>query len=146
MCPEDILCSEDEVYELLCSIDTTKGSGDNDISAIMLKDTALSVTSAVTQLFNISLKLGEIPEDWKVAHVTPIPESHSKFDPGNYHPISLLSVLSKLLEKHVRNLLLTHLDETHPISAQQWALHLANQPLVLSLLLPTTGMNFLTLA
>ena len=86
----------------------------------MLKDTALNITSAVTQLFNISLKLGEIPEDWKVAHVTPIPKSHSKSDPDNYRPLSLLSVLSKLLEKHVRNLLLTHLDETHPISAQQW--------------------------
>ena len=98
VCPEDILCSEDEVYELLCSLDTTKGSGDDDISAIMLKATVLSVTSAVTQLFNISLKLGEIPEDWKVARVIPIPKSHGKSDPGNYRPISLLSVLSKLLE------------------------------------------------
>ena len=142
VCPEDILCSEDEVYELLCSLDTTKGSGDDDISAIMLKATALSITSAVTQLFNISLKLGEIPEDWKVARVTPIPKSHGKSDPDNYHPISLLSVLSKLLEKYVHNLLITHLDETNPISAQQWGFTLGKSTTGALL----AGMNFLTLA
>ena len=32
-CPDDFLCSEDEVYELLCTLDTTKSSGDDDISA-----------------------------------------------------------------------------------------------------------------
>ena len=42
-----------EVYELLCALDTTKSSGDDDISAHMLKETALSITPVVTQLFNI---------------------------------------------------------------------------------------------
>ena len=119
-CPDDIFCSEDEVYELLCTLDTTKSSGDDDISARMLKETALSITPAVTQLFNISLKLGAIPDEWKVARVSPIPKSHNKSDPGSYRPISLLSVLSKLLEKHVRNLLVDHLEKFHPLSAQQW--------------------------
>ena len=119
-CPDDFLCSEDEVYELLCTLDTTKSSGDDDISARMLKETALSITPVVTQLFNISLKLGEIPDEWKIARVSPIPKSHNKSNPGNYCPISLLSLLSKLLEKHVRNLLVDHLEEFHPLSAQQW--------------------------
>ena len=62
-CPAHLLCSEEEVYELLCTVDTTQSSGDDDISARMLKETALSITPAVTQLFNISLKLGEIPDE-----------------------------------------------------------------------------------
>ena len=66
------MCSEDEVYELLWTIDTTKSSGDDDISARMLKETALSITPVVTQLFNISLKLGEIPDEWKIARVSKI--------------------------------------------------------------------------
>ena len=48
------------------------------------------------------------------------PKSHNKSDPGSYRPISLLSVLSKLLEKHVRNLLVDHFEEFHPLSTQQW--------------------------
>ena len=54
-CPDVFLCSEDKVYELLCTLDTTKSSGDDDISTRMLKETALSITPVVTQLFNISL-------------------------------------------------------------------------------------------
>ena len=50
--PEDscdnILCSDEEVYNLLHSLDTTKSNGNDDISAIMLKNTALSITEAVT--------------------------------------------------------------------------------------------------
>ena len=58
---------EEEVYELLCSLDTTKANGHDDISAKMLKETAMSITSAVTELFNISVRLGEIPDEWKIA-------------------------------------------------------------------------------
>lgn len=63
-CPDGILCSEDEVYEVLCTFDTTKSSGDDDISERMLKETALSITPVLTQLFNISVKFqmnGRLP-------------------------------------------------------------------------------------
>ena len=93
---------------------------DDDISTRMLKETALSITPAVTQLFNISIRLGELPEEWKIARVTPIPKSHDHSVPGNYRPISLLSVLSKLLEMHIRNLLIDHLMNHYPLSAHQW--------------------------
>ena len=75
-----------------------------------------SIIPVVTQVFNISLKLGEIPNEWNTARVSRIPKSYNKSDPGNYRPISLLSVLSKLLEKHVRNLLIDHFAEFHPLS------------------------------
>ena len=37
-----------------------------------------------------------------------------------YRPISLLSILSKLLEKHIRNILVKHFEEECPLSSQQW--------------------------
>jgi len=86
----------------------------------MLKETALSITPAVTELFNISIRLGELPDEWKVSRVSPIPKTDKHSDPGSYRPISLLSILSKLLEKHIRNILLAHFEEHHPISTQQW--------------------------
>ena len=80
----------------------------------MLKETALSITPAVTQLFK------ELPKEWKTARVTPTPKSRDHSTPENYRPISLLSVLSKLLEKHIRNLLIDHLEKYYPLSAYQW--------------------------
>ena len=39
----------------------------------MLKETALSITPAMIQLYNISIRPGELPEEWKIARVMPIP-------------------------------------------------------------------------
>lgn len=101
-CPNELLCTEEEVYNLLSTLDVSKSNGHDDISAQMLKETALSTMSAVTQLFNISIRLGEIPHEWKVARISPIPKSGKSSYPAKYRPISLLLVQSKLLEKHVR--------------------------------------------
>ena len=119
-CPIEFLCTEDEVYGLLSTLDTTKANGHDDISAKMLKETALSITPVITELFNLSIRLCELPDEWKIARVSPIPKPGSHSDPRNYRPISLLSILSKLLEKHICKLLTRHFEEHHPISAQQW--------------------------
>ena len=80
------------------ALDTNKASGIDGISAKMLRETAHSIIPAVTRLFNISLTLGKLPADWKHALITPIPKSTEMAAVSNYRPISLLSLLSKVLE------------------------------------------------
>ena len=70
----------------------------------MLRETALNITPLVTELFNISIRLGELPDEWKASHVSPIPKSDNHSDPAWKLPsniIELLLILSKLLEKHI---------------------------------------------
>ena len=105
---------------LLSSVDPSKASGPDLISARMLKHTAASISRAITQLFNMSLTSGKLPCEWKTALVVPVPKSQERSDPSNYRPISLLPILSKLLEKYVQTFLLEHLEATSPISIQQW--------------------------
>jgi len=120
-CPEELLCNEEEVYQLLSSLDVTKANGPDGISARMLKHTAASITPSITKLFNLSLCTGHVPSEWKQSLVVPIPKSNNNKDlPNNYRPISLLSVLSKLLERHVHKLLADHLSTHHPLSNSQW--------------------------
>ena len=120
-CPEEILCNEEEVYQLLSSLDVTKANGPDGISARAMKHTATSITPSITKLFNLSLRTGQIPSEWKQSLVVPIPKSKSnKGSPNNYRPISLLSVLSKLLERHVDKILAEHLCTHHPLSNSQW--------------------------
>ena len=71
-------------------------------------------------LFNKSIELGEIPHEWKISAVNPIHKSKEKDKANNYRPISLLSILSKLLERHIHKLFLKHLDSVAPLAAQQW--------------------------
>ena len=54
--PEDMLCSKESICELLLSLDVSKSSGPDGISAQMLKHTAINIAPAVTSLFNLSLK------------------------------------------------------------------------------------------
>ena len=71
-------------------------------------------------MFNKSIELGELPQEWKVSAVNPIPKGKEKDKPGNYRPISLLSILSKVLERHIHKLILKHLNAVAPLAAQQW--------------------------
>ena len=65
-------------------------------------------------------QLCELPAEWKHALITPIPKSNEMTAVSNYRPISLLPLLSKVLERHVHSLLMKHLCETDPISSSQF--------------------------
>ena len=118
---DEVLCVENDIFCLLNTIDVTKASGPDGISGYMLKGTAEAITPTVTHLFNLSLKSGKVPEAWKTSSVVPIPKTHRPSDnPIDYRPISLLSTVSKLLEKHVYKLLWQHLNANGLVSDSQW--------------------------
>ena len=120
---EHLLCTDDDVLGLLQNIDISKASGQDQISGRMLKATATNIATPVTKLFNKSISTGCFPTMWKQSNIVPIPKSGDKGNPTNYWPISLLPVLSKLLERHIANLALQHLMVTQPIFASQWGFH-----------------------
>ena len=58
---------------------------------------------------------------WKVSSVVPIPKTTTSTDnPSNYRPISLLPVVSKLLENHIYSIVFDHLAERKLLSVDQW--------------------------
>ena len=60
------------------------------ISSHMLKNTARSIWLFLHKLFNLSLSTCQLPSEWKVSNVTPIPKSGDTSQCSNYQPISLL--------------------------------------------------------
>ena len=119
-CPDNLLCTEQETLALLLSIDVTKANGPDNVSGKMLKCTAHSIAPVITRIFNQSIMSGVFPQSWKSSNVVPIPKKSDKSSPTNYRPISLLSVLSKLLEKHVHSIISCHLEEIQSLSQSQW--------------------------
>ena len=73
-CPEELLCSDEEVLYFIMSMDLQKANGPDGISAKMLKGVAYSITPSLTRLFNISIVQGRVPECWKSSSVVPIPK------------------------------------------------------------------------
>ena len=72
------------------------------------------------KLFNLSILTDKQPLQWKQAKVVPIPKTTDATSPSCYCPISLIPVISKVLERHIRNLIMDHLHLHHFISDHQW--------------------------
>jgi hypothetical protein len=99
------------VHKLLCGLNPNKASGPDSIPPRLLKELALPLAPMLTAIFNKSLTSGSAPEDWKTANVTPIFKKGERFTPGNYRPVSLTSVCSKLLEHIMTKTILDHFDK-----------------------------------
>ena len=118
--PEVYLCSVVWIYHSLSTLDTSKTTGPDKISAHMLKATARCIAPSVTVLMNLSLQTGNVPTEWKKSLIVPIPKSSTATTPNDYRPISLLSILSEVLEQHVHHIISDHLHVMHPLSNSQW--------------------------
>ena len=70
-----LLCTVDEIFSLLKSLDVSKANGPDGISARMLKFTAHAIAPSLTRLFNISIRFGRFPTCWKASLVVPVPKS-----------------------------------------------------------------------
>jgi hypothetical protein len=92
--------STNEVCALLKSL-KNKSPGPDGIPVWLLRDFAYVLSPAITFLFNWSLETGQMPLCFKVANVTPVPKSSPAVEPANFRPISLLPILSKVLERIV---------------------------------------------
>ena len=119
--PTDFLCSCDYVADMLSGLDLSKSSGPDDITPRMLKSTAYSITPSLTQIYTFSLTSGIFPTDWKLARVVPVPKADNlRASVTGYCPISILPVVSKILESHVKEIILNSISGTNSISKHQW--------------------------
>jgi hypothetical protein len=94
----------------LQSLDPNKAVGLDDISSKFLKDGACSIVKPVSHIVNISIITETVPLCFKQARVVPLFKKGSKLDPGNYRPVSILNVLSKILERAVHGQLKEFLE------------------------------------
>ena len=119
-CSPEILCTVEEVYFFLKDLDISKASGPDGISARMLKLTAEVIAPSVTTLFNYSIMCCRPPSSWKCASVVPIPKVLKTSGTADFRPISLLPILSKVLERHFYLLVNEYLSISCPLSNCQW--------------------------
>ena len=92
----------DSVGKIIRSLDTNKSMGPDGISARILKEGVDSLSYALTKIFNKSLADSVVPDDWKLANVVPIHKKGNRELVENYRPISLTSVVCRIMEKVVK--------------------------------------------
>ena len=112
--------TEQGVYNLLSTCDTSKSPGPDSLHPYVLKATAAELSPILTHIFKQSLESGEVPLQWKHAYVTPIFKKGSKAQPGNYRPISLTSVVCKTMEHIIVSQIMKHLEDHNILSDNQF--------------------------
>ena len=114
------------LMRIISSLKSNTASGPDGISSVMLNGCAGSISSYLSTLFNCSLSLGRVSQDWKTSNIIPIFKSDEPSLVSNYRSISLLSIVSKIQERVVHNSLMLHVLQHNFLSARQlasWQLH-----------------------
>ena len=101
--------SIESIAKLLKSLKCAKATGLDNIAARFLRDAADLIAPLVAYIVNLSLAQGTVPDDMKHAKTIPLFKKGCRSDPGNYRPISILSVTSKVLEKVIHQQLYEYL-------------------------------------
>ena len=114
---KQITCTE--IFSLINKLPLNKASGLDNISVRLLKEAASIVTSSLTFIINLSIVTGILPEEWKYARVSPVFKDGVKADPNNYRLISVLPVVSKLIERVVFNQFYGYLNENNLLTESQ---------------------------
>ena len=101
-------------------LNPTKAYGPDGIPVRVLKACSAELARPLSKLFTCCLRSGIQPQQWKVANVVPVHKRKSKWLPSNYRPVSLLSILSKVMETIVNRAMSSFMETNHVLSERQF--------------------------
>ena len=91
----------EQVTAILSGMNSNKATGLDNLPARFIKDGASVIAGPMTHIINLSLGVGRVPVDMKLARVVPLHKKNSKTEVGNYRPVSILNSMSKVIERIV---------------------------------------------
>ena len=102
-----------EVGRYIEDLKNKKTMGPDNLNTFIVKLSLPYIVESLTFIYNRCIKTNTFPDAWKTAKVVPLPKSQDTSDPNNFRPISILSILSKPLEKHIQHNILGFVETRH---------------------------------
>ncbi|KAK4807040.1 hypothetical protein QYF61_018381 [Mycteria americana] len=113
------IIQEKAVTNLLHHLDIHKSMGPDGTHPRVLRELVEDLAKPLSIIYQQSWLTGEVSDDWRLANVTPIYRKGWKEDPGNYRPVSLTSVLGKIMELFILTVLNRHVQANQGIRPSQ---------------------------
>ena len=107
----------------LDSLKSGESAGPDNISWKLLKLACPTIVSPLHGLYTRSLKECRVFNRWKLARLSPIFKEDDELEKGNYRPVSLLSIPSKILESCISDTVVSHVFRENDclVTDHQWA-------------------------
>ena len=115
----DMFCTPDLVEMKLHNLKNGKAPGPDAVYPFILKSFADKLSVPLAVIFNKTLEEGVVPVDWRRANVCPIFKKGKRSLPCNYRPVSLTSVVCKVMESIVRDHMVKYFNENNLIRNSQ---------------------------
>ena len=107
---ENIRFIEEDIRRKIDELNRYKSPGPDGFLPRVLKEVRDEVAPLLAKIFNLSLRTGHVPRDWREAEVTPILKKGDRSLASNYRPISLTSIIGKIMESIVVDKITDHLE------------------------------------
>ena len=108
------------VQSELKKIKKNKAAGLDELPGVLIKYSASVIYKPLLSLLNLSLKTSQVPRDWKIMQITPIFKSGVSTNTYNYRPVSVLPIISKVLERTVYTQVMNYLEKYNLLSSSQF--------------------------
>ena len=108
------------VEKYLKRLNASKSQGPDNLHPKLLLETLDEIKEPLTEIFKKSLQEGTVPNDWKLANIVLLHKKGSKSSPENYRPISLTSVVSKIMESLLGTILWSIWKKTKFYQTPAW--------------------------
>ena len=102
---------ESKIICMLKKLNSSKAPGPDNIHVNILKECSEFIAWPLNLIFNKSMTEGNLPSEWKEAHVKPLFKKRKRAYPADYRPVSLTSLGCKLLEIIIKVDITKHLVE-----------------------------------
>ena len=100
-----------EVVKTLRQTKNGKSTGPDKISNEMIKHGGVALHKALTHLYNIILRNGKYPEQWKISVISPIHKNSDRHDPNNYRGVAVPDCTSKVFCRILNDRIKQYLDK-----------------------------------
>lgn len=109
-----------EINDILNGLKNDCAVGYDGISTSLLKYCSPVLVPLITHICNVSMTTGIFPKTFKTAIITPVHKGGNGDSVTNYRPISVLTSLSKILEKVINKRLMAYLESYNILSNAQY--------------------------
>ena len=105
------IATKDEINKIMKNIDVSKSCGPDKIPPKIIKMSADILDTTIVSIINDMVGKNRFPENAKTANVPPVFKKDDRSSRLNYRPVSLLNIISKVLERWTKDKMVPFINE-----------------------------------